>query len=131
MNVYKWINTVALIAMIATNILANVIPIGGNTTGEVSASYPNLFTPAPITFAIWGVIYLFMTLFVIFQWGIMGNKVSSAYVRDRIGFLFVANCILNISWIIAWHNKKIEISMVLMILLLINLIFIIEFCFYR
>lgn len=44
MNVSKWKNTVAFLVMIAVNTLANLLSLGGNTTGEVSAVYPNLFT---------------------------------------------------------------------------------------
>ena len=46
--------------MITTNSLANILPINGQGTGEVSDSYPNLFAPAGITFAIWGLIYLLL-----------------------------------------------------------------------
>lgn len=68
LNAMKWANTVSFAVMLTVNMLANLIPLNGKTTGEVSESYPNLFTPVPITFAIWAVIYLFMGAFVIWQW---------------------------------------------------------------
>lgn len=126
MNALKWINTIALVAMLAINACANLIPIGGNTTGDVSKSYPNLFTPAPITFAIWGVIYLFMTAFIVFQWGGLDKNGNSTYLRESIGIWFLVSSLLNIAWLIAWHNKKIEISTVLIALLLVSLIFIVN-----
>ena len=46
------------LAMITMNALANIVPIGGRTTGEVSENYTNLFAPTGLTFSIWGVIYL-------------------------------------------------------------------------
>lgn len=124
MNSLKWINSVAFLAMVTVNVLANAIPIGGNMTGEVSQSYPNLFTPAPITFAIWGVIYLLLMLFILFQLGIMGNSSTAAVVRDVIGWSFVASCVLNIGWILAWHMRLIGLSAVFIVLLLVNLILI-------
>ncbi|MCQ2532368.1 MAG: tryptophan-rich sensory protein [Saccharofermentans sp.] len=122
MNSLKWINTIAFLAMVGVNIAANVIPIGGVTTGGVSKAYPNLFTPAPITFAIWGVIYCFLILFVLFQIGIVGSKSTSSMVRDEIGIAFAFSCALNIAWIFAWHMKKIELSTILIALLLLSLI---------
>lgn len=122
MNSLKWINTIAFLCMIGVNIAANMIPIGGNTTGEVSAAYSNLFTPAPVTFSIWGVIYFFMLLYVVFQWGIFGNQSAIRLIRDEVGLAFLYSCVLNVLWIIAWHMKKIEISTILIALLLISLI---------
>lgn len=54
-------------AMIGGNYLANALPIGGVTTGEASDSYGNLFTPAGITFSIWGLIYLLLLGYTIYQ----------------------------------------------------------------
>ena len=36
MKAMKWINTAAFAAMIAVNALAELLPIDGNTTGEIS-----------------------------------------------------------------------------------------------
>lgn len=124
MNSLKWINTIAFLAMVGVNIAANVIPIGGNTTGEVSRIYPNLFTPAPVTFAIWGVIYFCLLVFIIFQWGSKASRYTSELIRDEIGIAFACSCILNIAWIFAWHMRKIELSTLLIVLLLISLIII-------
>lgn len=124
MNLLKWINTFAFLAMVGLNIAANTIPIGGNTTGEVSEAYPNLFTPAPITFAIWGVIYFLMLLFIVFQWGFIWNRSSSLAIRDEIGIAFTVSCIFNIAWIFAWHTNKIGLSTLLIVLLLLSLILI-------
>ena len=61
--------TVTYLLMILMNALANILPINGKGTGEISDSYPNLFAPDGITFAIWGVIYLLLGLFVLYQLG--------------------------------------------------------------
>lgn len=120
----KWINTGAFAAMILVNALANVLSIGGNTTGQVSAAYPNLFTPAPVTFAIWGVIYLLMAVFVIYQWGFLDEGVHSTKVRQDIGLWFAVSCVLNILWILLWHFRLIGLSTICIVLLLVTLILI-------
>ena len=85
--------------MVAVNALANLLPIGGNTTGQVSEAYPNLFTPAPVTFAIWGAIYLLLAVFVLYQWEIFDGGASSAVVRVDIEPWFLISCLLNIGWL--------------------------------
>lgn len=116
------INTIAFAAMIIVNSLANIIPFGGNTTGQVSEAYPNLFTPAPITFAIWGAIYLLLGGFVLYQWGVLDNEGHSEKLREKIDYWFAASCVLNIAWIFAWHSRAISYSLLCMGLLLFSLI---------
>ena len=67
----------AFISMLIVNVLANAVPLNGLRTGEVAALYPNLFTPAGITFGIWSVIYGFLTIFLILGWPRRNDKPRS------------------------------------------------------
>ena len=118
----KWLNTGAFLGMVVVNALANIIPIGIGSTGEVSQKYPNLFTPAPVTFAIWGVIYLLMGVFVLYQWGLFDAGRNSDVIRQKTGLWFVISCVLNIGWIFAWHGDVIWLSVILIAALLLSLI---------
>lgn len=109
-------STIAFGATITVNALANILPINGLNTGEVSALYPSLFTPAGITFSIWSVIYLLLLGYVILQW-----LKSDAYVFAETAKLFWLSCLLNCCWIVAWHYLKVSISVTLMLLLLLTL----------
>lgn len=122
MKSITWINTIFFIIMVAINMIANMMPLGGNTTGEVSARYPNLFTPAPFTFMIWGVIYLFMLLFIIAQFMPDKDANDEWYMAKTIGIWFVISCIFNIAWIVCWHFDFIIASVVIIVGLLISLI---------
>ncbi len=51
-------NLIALLVVIGVNVMANTATLNGLTTGDISNRYPNLFTPANVTFSIWSVIYL-------------------------------------------------------------------------
>lgn len=124
MRIMRWANTIAFSAMVIINALANLIPFGGKTTGQVSEAYPNLFTPAGMTFAIWGVIYLLMGLFILLQWGIIGTKTMYDRFTENVGYLFMVSCILNILWIICWHNDAIGLSTLCIAALLVTLIMI-------
>ncbi len=64
---YAYLNVIGLIIVLTVNYLANVWPIGGQTTGEVSDMVFTLFTPAGYAFSIWGFIYLLLILWVIRQ----------------------------------------------------------------
>jgi len=110
------LNTVGLILMLTLNGLANALPINGVTTGGVSDQYDNLFTPAGLTFAIWGVIYLLLTAFVIYQW--MAAKKGTDAFMSKVGIWFFVSCLANAAWILAWHYELLPLSLVLMLVLL-------------
>lgn len=76
MNKAFWpiLNTLGFALVITVNALANILPINGMNTGQISSLYPSLFTPAGITFSIWSVIYLLLLGFVIVQWGTLRSK---------------------------------------------------------
>jgi tryptophan-rich sensory protein len=112
-------NVVMFALMVFMNYLANALPLNGKTTGELSAQFPNLFVPAGITFSIWGIIYLLLLGFVIFQFSGQ-NKIAA----NSIGWAFAISCLLNGLWIVAWHYEKLPISLIIMLGLLAALIYI-------
>ncbi len=112
-------NVGAFIATVIVNALANILPLNGKTTGEISNSYPNLFTPAEYVFSIWGLIYALLLIFVIFQ-ATPGQKETN-FLR-KIGYFFVLGSIANISWIFLWHYEQIVLSIIPMFVLLGTLI---------
>lgn len=114
----------AYAAMVAVNVLANALPIGGVTTGEVSARYANLFTPAGVVFSIWGLIYLLLLAYTLYQFGL--GRQDASPEREKLfaatGRHFILTSLANISWILAWHNGLIGLSVLIMLLLLFFLI---------
>ncbi len=113
---FKLINVAAFAIMVLMNYLANALPLGGKTTGELSAQYPNLFVPAGITFSIWGIIYLMLLGFCVFQF-----MAHNRAMVNTLGWLFAISCILNALWIVAWHHEKLFLSVIIMLLLLATL----------
>jgi hypothetical protein len=99
------------------NALANILPINGKTTGELSSQYPNLFVPAGITFSIWGLIYFMLLIFMVTQFI---SKYKEAVFSLK--WLVIANFSLNAMWIMVWHYEFIVLSLLVMILLLLTLI---------
>ena len=115
----RFISLFFFLAVIFVNYLANSLPLNGNTTGQVSAAYPNLFVPAGITFAIWGIIYLLLAAYCIVQF-----LPASKDIPGHIGWLFIISCVFNIIWLFAWHYQKLPLSLLLMTGFLVSLIMI-------
>ena len=112
-------NIVAFGLTIALNAMATSIPLGGQTPPEISAKYPSLFTPAGFTFSIWGVIYLGVLLFIIYQ--ALPSQRNNASLAS-IGPLFKASCVANAAWILAWHYDFLILSVLIMFCILSTLI---------
>ena len=112
-------NIAAFVLVVAVNAMASGLPINGQTTGEVSAKYPSLFTPSSFTFAIWGLIYAGLLAFVIYQ-ALPAQRDNR--LLARIGLPFKLNCFANSVWIFAWHYEQLLLSLALMIGVLITLI---------
>lgn len=113
------LNLLGFLGTIVVNGLAIALPINNKTTGELSDLYPNLFVPAGLTFSIWGLIYILLAIFAIYQLVIVIRKDTqeSSFI-DRIGLLFFGSSIVNIGWVFAWHYELVPLSLVLMLLLL-------------
>jgi hypothetical protein len=119
------ITWVLFLGVIAVNALANILPINGYNTGQISAFYPNAFVPAGFTFSIWGLIYLLLLSYTIgfTYYSIKGQQHPKAFIFiERINTYFLLTCVFNMSWIVAWHYLQIELSVLIMLLFLITLI---------
>ena len=124
----KVIVTVTFLLMIIVNALANILPINNLNTGQVSEFYPSLFTPAALTFSIWGLIYILLAGYTLYQLGFFHNHKSRLDEKlfAKIGIYFSISSIANVLWIFAWHYLFISLSMILMIIILICLIMIVQ-----
>jgi len=98
--VLQMVNAAAIVVTILSNSLVNILPLNGVTTAMVSDSYPNLFTPPGYVFAIWGVIYVLLALFMVYQ--SRASQRKEEYLGE-IGFLYLLGAAANILWLIAFH----------------------------
>jgi benzodiazapine receptor len=113
------------LGVIAVNALANILPINGYNTGQISAFYPNAFVPAGFTFSIWGVIYtLLLTYTIAYTFYTTQRNAQKSVIEfiDKVHPFYLLTCVLNMAWIIAWHYLQIELSVIIMYLFLITLI---------
>lgn len=118
-------NALSFLLMILVNVLANLLPINGVTTGEVSDAFSNLFAPAGFTFSIWSLIYVLLVGFIINQLLLLRNEIpSSTAVVKGIGSYFIISSLANAAWIFSWHYRNIALSLILMAVILVSLIII-------
>ncbi len=118
----RWLNIIAYVLTVLVNGLAGSTTIlGGRNTAQVSDANPTLVTPAGYVFSIWGVIYILLGVFVVFQ-ALPAEQGKN--FQKRIGPLFILSSILNITWLFLWQYEFLSLSVVLMFLLLVTLILI-------
>ena len=113
------VNVLAVLATIVINGLANALPLNGLTTGEISDRFDVYFVPAGYVFSIWGVIYVALVAFAIYQ-ALPGQR-DNPRLR-RVGYLFALSCGANVAWLFFWHYEVFTLTIVAMIALLVLLI---------
>ncbi|HOX82783.1 MAG TPA: tryptophan-rich sensory protein [Chryseolinea sp.] len=112
------VSSISLALTLLVNALANILPINGHNTGEVSALYPSLFTPAGITFSIWSILYVLLIGFVVFSWTTKDDRINKLLPA------FILSNIFNALWILVWHYRHPELSVLVMVSLLATLTYI-------
>ncbi len=121
MKTLRWLNILTLIVTLTVNALANILPINNQNTEQISDSYPVLFTPAGYVFSIWGLIYLALIGFAIYQ--ALPGQANNPRLQ-KIGVWFSAANLFNAAWIFAWHYRLLLLSEALMLGLLASLLLI-------
>lgn len=119
-------NTIFFVFMVAANAIFELMPLNNVTSADVSARYDTLLTPPGFAFAIWTVIYVWLFLFILYQFGIFHSRSEgdNPDIIHAIGAFFMISCAANIGWIFAWHNEYLFLQLILIIVLWISLLYI-------
>ncbi len=112
-------NILAFAVVLATNVLSNALPFNDQNQAEIAAKYSSLFTPAGFTFSIWGIIYLALLVFVIYQ-ALPSQRENEPIARLSVPFK--VNCAANAAWLYVWHHDLIFLSLVIMFVILATLV---------
>ncbi len=113
----------AIFSTIGVNILANTFRLGGLTMPEITDQFFSdvQIIPAGYAFSIWGLIYLGLIGFGIYQ--ALPNQRQDPILR-RVDYLLIMACIAQIAWVILFHYQLFVLSLVAMLGILIPLILI-------
>jgi hypothetical protein len=93
--------------------------IGGQLTAAVSDANPTLITPAGYVFSIWGIIYILLGAFVVYQ--ALTSQQGKEYEK-KIGWLFILSSLISIGWLFLQQFEYLSLSVALMFLLIATLI---------
>jgi hypothetical protein len=119
------LNVLAFVATVIVNFLsqsANTLGLGSvfpNTVAQLGESRAIFFLPAGYVFSIWGLIYLGLGAFTIWQAAPARRRHA---VLERIGPWFIVSSVANIAWLILFLNDQVGLSMVAMLVLLVSLL---------
>lgn len=105
----------ATLATIIVNGLANSLPLNGQRTGEISDRFDIYFVPDGYVFSIWGLIYLLLIGYTVFQ-ALPAQRDNP--VLDVVGYLYVFSALANIAWLFLWHYEKFPLTLLVMLALL-------------
>lgn len=115
-------NIIAFVATVFINYFANTGKMNGTTVGEVSNNINSLLTPAGYAFSIWGIIYLMLLGFVVYQCRSLFTKVRDDQFILDTGWWFVISCLANCLWITLWIYGYIGYSVIAIFILLFSIL---------
>ncbi|NCG32392.1 MAG: tryptophan-rich sensory protein, partial [Proteobacteria bacterium] len=101
------------------NGLAGAGTLSGESIGVIANRYPSAFLPADYVFGIWGLIYLALLGFTIYQ-ALPAQRTNP--VLRRLGWWWPVNGLLNVTWIVTFSFSHFGAAMVIMLALLGSLI---------
>ena len=120
------LNAIFFVVAFAISMLSQVGFFKYNMS-EVSAKYDTVFTPAGITFSVWGIIYTALFIFCIYHL-IKAFRENESHEANqsliKVGWLFIINNIAISAWVVFWLNEQLIASVILMLIQLLSLIFI-------
>lgn len=111
--------SVTTVVMIVVNILANALPLNGLNTGQISDRFDVYFVPAGYVFSIWGLIYLGMIVYTVYQ--ALPAQRENPRLRAT-GWWVALSSLANSVWIFLWHYQQFPLTVLVMLVLLAALI---------
>ena len=112
---------ISTLITLTVNGLANSLPLNGLSTGEISDRFESYFVPAGYVFSIWGLIYLGLLAFNVYQ-ALPAQRNNPRLVK--IGWAVVIANLANASWMFFWHYLLFPLSLLEMVTLLAALLYI-------
>lgn len=116
------LNLASVILVILVNYISQAIQLNNTTIGEMSNQYDNLFTPASYAFSIWGLIFIGLLAYGIFQVKVAFNGSKYDDYITQTGYWFIIANLLNSAWVFAFIYDFTGVSVILMLGILCALI---------
>jgi benzodiazapine receptor len=117
------LGVVVLVAVLWMNGMAGAGTLSGESIGLIANRYTSYFLPAGWVFGIWSLIYLSLIAFTVYQ-ALPGQRENAAL--GRLGLGWAVNGVLNIAWVVTFSFSLFGVSLLVMVALLVNLVWINE-----
>eukprot|EP00403_Amphidinium_massartii_P010506 CAMPEP_0178425684 /NCGR_PEP_ID=MMETSP0689_2-20121128/28848_1 /TAXON_ID=160604 /ORGANISM="Amphidinium massartii, Strain CS-259" /LENGTH=272 /DNA_ID=CAMNT_0020047351 /DNA_START=1 /DNA_END=819 /DNA_ORIENTATION=+ len=112
----------SFIAMVASNVLSTKKVFGGKDNKVISDAHPTYVTPDGLTFAVWGMIYLMLTVTTVAQALVSPESTAEELLtakcaftgldtRSRLALAFLLNAV----WLPVFSNEKFWAALLIMI----------------
>jgi len=113
------ITVIATLATITVNVLANALPLNGLNTGDISDQFDIFFVPAGYVFSIWGLIYLGLLAYMVFQ--ALPSQADNPLLKKIAPWYWISS-LGNIAWIFLWHYEVFAYTPIFMGMILVSLL---------
>ncbi len=108
---YRFLPIITVIITLLATTWISLLPLNWVSQADISNKYPTLVTPAGFTFSIWSLIYI--------TWIAVGVMIAAKYIEvgKKLKVVFSLSVALTAFWLIPWHNEKIFISLVVILMI--------------
>lgn len=113
----------SIISLIVMNYLSNVRVFAETTNADISRKYQTLITPAGYAFAIWGIIFLGLLAFAIFQ--ALPSQRENPRFRAA-GPWVILNAFCNAIWSPIFNTNRIGLALVVILVMFISLLIVMD-----
>ena len=115
---WRWAAAVATAGNIALNYVSQAFPFNGQTNAVVSGKYPTPVTPAGYAFSIWGLIFLSLLAYAV--WQLLPQQRRNS-LPDRLARPLVLVNVLTGLWLVVFAYELLALSALLMVGILVAL----------
>ena len=115
----QFVTVVAFMVTVAINAASNLLPINGQTTAEISDRFRVFVVPAGYVFGIWGVIYVLLGVFTVYQ--ALPSRRADPVLRS-LGWLPALTGVLNTAWLVLFQYEVFIATVPTIVALLVTLI---------
>lgn len=139
-SVWRWLTVVAVVVAIAANAISNFAPPAGKNNGDVANITLGgvLITPEGYAFAIWGLIYIGLIAYSIYQLSAAPKEKTrenanlssstsagavSAETISKVSYGLIGACLFQIAWLGAFLTYRFWLSVILMFGIVVCLAF--------
>ncbi|RZK68834.1 MAG: tryptophan-rich sensory protein, partial [Pedobacter sp.] len=125
-KILQILNLITIILAVWAGYYVNSGANGMTDMKTMSDRYENLLTPAGYAFSIWGLIYLGLVIFGIYQASGLFSKKGNSDVAAKTGIWFIVANLCNAAWVFAFSYEQIGLTVLIMIVIFIALLRIVQ-----